>query len=103
MAGRGKGAQLKLIKSTLSSLPTYFLSLFPILRSIACPVEKLQQDFMWGGMGGWKKVYEPIQNGRLGIKNLIRFNKAILGKWLWRFALERDALWRRAVDASCGC
>ena len=67
---------------------------------------------MWGGMGdefkyhmvGWKKVYEPIQNGRLGIKNLIRFNKAILGKWLWRFALERDALWRRrAVDASCGC
>ena len=101
MAGRGKGAQLKLIKSTLSSLPTYFLSLFPILRSIACPVEKLQQDFMWGGMGdefkyrmvGWKKVYEPIQKVGLGIKNLIRFNKAIFGKWLWRFAMEK----------SCGC
>ena len=34
-----------LIKSTLSSLPTYFLSLFPIPIDVANHIEQLQQIF----------------------------------------------------------
>jgi hypothetical protein len=37
-----------LIKSTLSNLPTYFLSLFSILSYVANRIENLQQDFLWG-------------------------------------------------------
>jgi hypothetical protein len=37
-----KGGMITLYKSTLSNLPTYFLSLFPILVSLANRVEKLQ-------------------------------------------------------------
>jgi hypothetical protein len=39
-----KRGRLTLIKSTISSLPTYFLSLFPISISIAMQIERLQRD-----------------------------------------------------------
>jgi hypothetical protein len=38
----------------------------------------------------------------VGIRNLRRFNQALLGKWLWRFATERDALWRKVVEVKYG-
>jgi hypothetical protein len=46
-----KGGRLTLLKSTLSSLLTYFLSLFPILVSVAKRIERLQRNFLWDGMG----------------------------------------------------
>ena len=42
-----KGGQLMLLKSTLSNLPTYFLSLFTIPTLVANKIEKLQRDFLW--------------------------------------------------------
>jgi hypothetical protein len=33
---------------------------------------------------------------------MIQFNRALLGKWLWRFAMERDAFWRKVVDIKYG-
>ena len=46
-----KGGKVTLIKSTLSNLPTYFLSLFPIPASVANQIARLQRDFLWGGLG----------------------------------------------------
>ena len=45
-----KGEQLTLLKSTLSSLPTYFISLFPIPISITKRTEH-QHNFLWDDMG----------------------------------------------------
>jgi hypothetical protein len=36
-----KGGRIILIKRTLSNLPTYFMSLFPLLASVANRIEKL--------------------------------------------------------------
>jgi hypothetical protein len=30
------------------------------------------------------------------------FNCTLLGKWLWRFGIERDIWWRVAVDSKFG-
>jgi hypothetical protein len=46
-----KGGRVTLIKSTLSNLPMYFLSLFPIAATVANRIEKLQCDFLWGVLG----------------------------------------------------
>ena len=105
-----KGGKVTLIKSTLSNLPTYFLSLFPIPVGVARRLEKIQRDFLWSGLGeefkyhlvSWSKICDPIRNGGLAIRNLQRFNQALLGKWLWQYGSDREALWRQVVDAKYG-
>jgi hypothetical protein len=105
-----KGGKVTLIKSTLSNLPTYYLSLFPIPTAVAYRLEKLQRDFLWSGLGeefkyhlvSWSKICEPICSGGLAIRNLRLFNQALLGKWLWRYGTEPEALWRRVVDVKYG-
>ncbi|KAG2695344.1 hypothetical protein I3760_07G009500 [Carya illinoinensis] len=105
-----KGGRVTLIKSTLSNLSTYFLSLFPISACVATRIEKLYRDFLWSGLGeehkfhlvSWAKVCRPIQSGGLGIKNLRMFNRALLGKWLWRYNMEPEALWKLVVDYKHG-
>jgi hypothetical protein len=101
-----KGGRLTLIKSTLSNLPTYYLSLFPIPVGVANRLERLQRNFLWGGIGNefkfhlvnWARICLPIKSGGLGVRNLIQFNRALLGKWLWRYAMDREALWRLVVE-----
>jgi hypothetical protein len=105
-----KGGRITLIKSTLSSLPTYFLSLFPIPSSIAHRIEKIQRDFLWGGLGdevkyhlvNWHQICRPIQEGGLGVKQMVALNNALLGKWHWRFANEKTALWREVIVSKYG-
>ena len=105
-----KGGRVTLIKSTLFSLPTYFLSILPIPGKVANRMEKLHRDFLWSGMNGdskfhlvkWAKVCKPMQVGGLGIRLLRSFNTALLGKWLWRYGLETDALWKRVIEAKYG-
>jgi hypothetical protein len=46
-----KGGRLTLLKSTLSSMPTYFMSLFPIPITVARRIELLQRNFLWDGVG----------------------------------------------------
>lgn len=39
----------------------------------------------------------------LGIRHIKMHNYALLGKCLWRFALERNSLWRKVIMAKYGC
>jgi hypothetical protein len=52
-----KGGRVALIKSTLSNLPTYMLSLFPIPADVAQHIEKIQRDFLWGGLNDEVKFH----------------------------------------------
>ena len=65
---------------------------------------------MWGSdsevpkyhLLNWQTVCSPIHCGGLGIRSLSVFNKALLGKWLWRFASETDRLWRILIAEKYG-
>ena len=85
-----KGGRITLLKSTLSSLPTYYLSLFTIPKVVATRLERIQRNFLWGlsvvcfkyPLVAWEKVCLLRELGGLGIRNLASFNQALLGKWL---------------------
>ena len=84
-----KGGRLTLLKSSLSSLFTYYLSLFTIPIVVADRLER-QRNFLWGSLEecfkhslvAWEKVCSPLEMGGLGIRKLGHFNQALLGKWL---------------------
>ena len=46
-----KGERVTLIKSTLANIPMYYMSLFKIPVKVANRIEKLQHDFLRGGVG----------------------------------------------------
>jgi len=100
-----KGGWLTLLKSTLSNLPTYYLSFF-IPMGVANRLDKLQRDFLWGGIGDEAKfhlvkcnrIYTPLQSGGLWVHNFIHFNWTLLGKCLWRYGREIEAFWRMVIE-----
>ncbi|RVW88076.1 Transposon TX1 uncharacterized 149 kDa protein [Vitis vinifera] len=81
-----KGGRTTLIRSTLSNLPIYLMSLLCLPSVVRRRLEKIQRDFLWGG----------------GVKNLSILNKALLAKWNWRFANEREALWNQVIRRKYG-
>ena len=77
------------------------------MPKIVCSrLEKIQRDFLWGGgnlerkahLVNWKTVCLEKSRGGLGVKGLPLMNQALLCKWCWRFANERDFLWRMVIS-----
>ena len=39
---------------------------------------------------------------RLGLRKIVILNRALLGKWIWRFACEKDNLWKQVITTKHG-
>ena len=105
-----KGDRLTLLKSTLSSLSTYYLSFFTIPKVVATRLELIQRNFLWGStvecfkypLVAWEKVCLLRELGGLGVWKLAPFNQSLLGKWLWRYGHETSHLWRKVIAMKYG-
>ena len=84
----------------MTSMSIYQMSLFRMPKVVARRLEKLQRDFLWGGRNlernthlvKWEVVCTDKEKGGLGIRKLALLNKALLGRWIWRFAFEKENL-----------
>ena len=50
----------------------------------------------------WEVVCTEKENGGLGLRKLVPLNKALLGKWIRRFACEKENLWKQVLLAKYG-
>ncbi|GAU16627.1 hypothetical protein TSUD_325750 [Trifolium subterraneum] len=99
------GGRLTLLKSVLTSLLVYALSIFKAPSGTISAIESLLIKFFWGGSEdsrktswiNWKTISLRKEYGGLGVRKLREFNLALLGKWCWRMLVDREGLWFRVL------
>ena len=42
------------------------------------------------------------RQGGLSLRNLTLLNKALVGKWIWKFVLDRDSTWKTLISSKYG-
>ncbi|GKU91159.1 hypothetical protein SLEP1_g5069 [Rubroshorea leprosula] len=100
------GVRIMLINSVLSSLPVFLMSIYKIPSGIVNSIDKMRRNFLWGGEGegrkinwvSWERVCKKKEWGGLGVKDMKRFNLALMGKWWGRLASKDEGLWRRVIE-----
>ena len=99
-----------MIKSVLTAIPLYYLSMFKAPVAIIKEINRIQRNFLWEARGEEKKVAwikwelccNAKENGGLGVKNIDKFNKALVAKWVWRALTEKNRFWVKVVEAKYG-
>lgn len=97
--------RLTLIKSVVSCLPSFYISVFKMPKGVVKTIEKLQASFLWGDreirrkvhLVRWQELMSLKVKEGLGIRSIADMNDCMLLKWWWRYGVEDKALWKEAV------
>ena len=99
------GGHLVLIRSVLSSIPVYWLSLFPIPATILDKLRKFIFTFLWGSsanikkfhLANWKLLPRPFFLGGWGIKHLPSFSLSLRMKSFW-LVFNSFGIWNNLIS-----
>lgn len=96
-----------LIKSILFHYQVYWSNIVLLPKKIVQKIDSICRDFLWSGRNkskkmplvAWESVCLPRSEGGLGVLQIAAWNKAALGKLLWKIVADWDCLWVRWVKA----
>ncbi|KAJ0463265.1 putative reverse transcriptase zinc-binding domain-containing protein [Helianthus annuus] len=99
--------RLQLIKSVMSAMHIYWVSVFMLPARIVKDIEKRMRNFLWSGGSkqvskpkvAWKTVCLPKSEGGLGIQSISDVNKALLTNHIWSLITKRESLWVRWIHS----
>lgn len=97
-----------LIKSVMTSMPTYFMTIFKLSKWAIKAIDRFRRSFLWKGKnpdqvaGGhclvnWRMCLQPRKLGGLGIKDLEKFNRALRLRWLWHQWDQTQRPWKNLL------
>ncbi|KHN45198.1 Putative ribonuclease H protein, partial [Glycine soja] len=77
-----------------------------VVKKLVC----IQRSFLWGDGDDqhkiawvkWETVCLPKDKGGLGIKDITKFNLALLAKWKWNLFHHNGELWARILESKYG-
>ncbi|XP_019097511.1 PREDICTED: uncharacterized protein LOC109131263 [Camelina sativa] len=100
--GQGK---LTMLKSVLTTMPTYTMSCFQLPASLCKRIQSALTRFWWDkntekkkmSWIAWRKLAKPAKMGGLGLRDIKLFNKALLAKLSWRILTNPQSLLARVL------
>ncbi|XP_074277647.1 uncharacterized protein LOC141601278 [Silene latifolia] len=97
--------RIVLIKSVFSTLHNYWARIFILPRTVLKQIEAVCRDYLYHGkdiksspaLVAWEKICRPKRQGGMGFKDLVTWNTAALGKYVWWVEKKADHLWVKWV------
>ncbi|GJT03372.1 hypothetical protein Tco_0824541 [Tanacetum coccineum] len=91
--------------AVLGNLPTYYMSLYWMPKSVQNRIESMRNIFFLGGdldekkltWVKWETCLASKAMGGLGIGSIFVLNDALLFKWIWRFRTYSNSLWVNVI------
>ncbi|GJY57737.1 hypothetical protein Tco_0457629 [Tanacetum coccineum] len=104
------GGRLTLLKSVLTAIPIYHMSLYKVPVGILNDMESIRRDFFNGIEKSkkkmvwisWETILASKKNRGLGVSSFFSTNRSFLFKWIWRFLSQDSSLWSRFIQAIHG-
>ncbi|CDP14470.1 unnamed protein product [Coffea canephora] len=96
-----------MLKAVSMAMPTYAMSVFKLPRKLCKDISALMANYWWGEANGknklhwlsWRKMSLSRNAGGLGFKDIEAYNKALLGKQVWRILTKPNLLISKVLRA----
>jgi hypothetical protein len=96
-----------LLKAVIQAIPTYCMGVFKLPKALCKEINSLMMKFFWGHQENdkqihwmsWSQMGFSKNNGGMGFRDFVCFNKALLAKQIWRLWKTPDSLLARIMKA----